>query len=269
MGRLRTGFAALALVVLVTAQAAHAFPADAQLWIAPDADRLLPVDFQLEGAFVDPPGALEVEAMQGASEVYVRAPGGAPRSSTLFAYSAYRLHAWSVCVAASKSDCPPPTPPTSVAKSCPGFGPVKEDGETFWAGAIKTDACLAALRKHLPRSDVSARSLRLVLEEAPARTLFGEILKAAKNDPELAEVKITFLGPTLALSGRAPRRAFERLLLTAWAHAPGSLSFDADDLEVTPTPTDDTVAPVPTDDFTADSHPSPDDVSDVQIIEVP
>lgn len=243
---------------------AHAVPADEHVVLAPGGEQFLPIDFKLVGAFVHPAGTVEVEPMLDANEVFVRASTDKPTQAFVFAYSAYRVHAWSVCVANDPGKCPPASNPALASVACPGFGPAKEDGKPVWQGSVKTEKCLSALLKNLKNADVSARDLRLVLEEEAARALFGNISAAIAKEPTLAQAKVSFLGPTLNVKGKATRAALETLLLLAWERTTGSVSFDADELEILPAP-----APRPETHSFEDFNTAADDASDVQIIEVP
>lgn len=245
---------------------ALAVPADEHLVVAPGGGRFLPIDFKLEGAFVHPRGDVEVEPMLDTNELFLQASSKAPAHAFVFAYSAYRLHAWSVCVASDPKKCPPASNPALASSACPGFGPAKEDGKPVWQGLVANEKCLNALLKHLKDARTSARDLRLVLEEGAARALFGSITAAIAREPSLSQVKVSFLGPTLNVSGKASREALETLLHLAWQRTPGSVSFDADELEILPSAAPEpkpTVHPFP------DSNPAPDDAFDVEIIEVP
>lgn len=264
-GRCASVRALAALALAMAPQVALAVPADAHLILAPGTDRFLPVDFAVEGVFARPEGAVHVEAMP-AGEVFVRAQ--APGEVLVFAYSAYRLHAWTVCVADDAADCPPPSDPKLAAKACPGFGPAKEDDQTVWKGAVKTAACHAALVEHLRHARLSARDLRLVMEDAGFRALFESVVAAVAKEPSLATMKVAFMGPTLSLTGKATRAALENLLFIAWQRTPASVSFDADALELLPDPTPTSAVRSPSTGEPHASSPTPDD-SDVRIIEVP
>lgn len=258
-----------ALALAASSQVALAVPADAHLVIAPGTDRLLPVDFAVQGVFARPQGAVQVETMP-AGEVYLRVPADAPDEVLVFAYSAYRLHAWTVCVAADEADCRPASDPKKAAKACPGFGPATEDDRPVWKGAVKTAACHAALVEHLRRARISARDLRLVMEDDGFRAMFQGIVAAVAKEPSLATMKLAFMGPTLSLTGKATRAGLETLLFLTWEHTPASVSFDADDLELLPDP----AAPEPSVRSPAPGGlhaltPAPADAADVRIIEVP
>lgn len=252
-------------VVAAGSSFALAVPADGHVVLPPGGQRFLPIDFKLEGAFVHPEGVVEVDAMLDTNEVFVQASSSkSPAQVFVYAYSAYRLNAWSVCVAHDPGQCPPASNPALAKAACPGFGPATEDGKAVWRGEVKTESCLAALLEHLKNARVSARDLRLVLEEEAARALFRNIASAIAKEPSLATAKVSFLGPTLNVSGKATRKALEALLLLAWDRTTGSVSFDADKLEILPA-----ALPAPKIQSFQDFNTMSEHAFDVEIIEVP
>lgn len=226
--------AALVAWLCALAVPAWALPHDARVKLSPGTERFLKAGFPLVSAVVDPPGAFQAEGL-GSGEVYVTIPPGAKGPATLLAVGADRLFAWDVCIGEDPA-CAAASPILAARSACPDLREITDDGKNYWAATLKDAKCLEALRTALAHADVPGEKLRLVLEEGVSLPLFRQVSESITKDPLCAGLTAGFYGPTLKLSGKAPRKAVDHALLVAFRAMPGRLSFDADRVTFTDAP---------------------------------
>lgn len=215
---------ACALVAGV-APAAAAYPYDARLTLAPGAERFLKVRFSITGVAVDPPGAVAIDVLPS-DEVFVTVPQDAHGAATLLVAGVDRAMAWELCLEADPAGCPPKTDPLAARADCPDLATRREDGGVVWEAKVATPACFASLRRHFARAEVDPGALRLLLEEAGARDLFGTVERAVAADPLTKGLALSWLGPTLILSGPAARETVARALVHLFRAVVGRVSYD-------------------------------------------
>lgn len=218
---------ALFIPALLAASPARAVPPDARVVMAPGTERFLRAGFVVTDVAVDPPGRLEAELLPS-EEILVTVPADAAlEQATVLAIGVDRIHAFEVCVSRAKgADCPPPTSVFEAKKACPDLSEGREDGETVVTGTVRDVPCLDALRAALARAELPPGSLRLVLEETPARAFFGRVTERIKNDPEARGLKAAYYGATLRLQGNVPRAAVRRALVHAYRETVGRVSYE-------------------------------------------
>jgi hypothetical protein len=200
---------------------AHALPPNAQLQLAPGADRFVRAPIDVTDVVTEPESALTAEVLPS-KEILVTAKPDAKGSATLLALGLDRVYAWDVCI----GKCPAATNIVSAKSACPGLDQVKDDKRSVWAVTVKDTRCLEALRDALVHATIGPSWLQVSLEEKPAVEFFQTVEKQIASDPRAKGVQAMYYGPTLKLTGEATSAAVARAVMHAWQLTVGDVAFD-------------------------------------------
>lgn len=217
--------APLLLLALALPTLAAAVPYEGKLVLAPGTEQFLKIRFSVTAVAVDPPGAVAVEVLPS-DELFLTVPPHARGTATLLVAGIDRASGWALCLETDPAACPPRTEPLAARSACPDLAPTKEDGTPVWSAHVKTPACLAALRSAFARAEVDPGALRLLLDEPAARALYATVEQAVAADPAARGPTLSWLGPTLILSGPAARETVGRVLLHLFRAVVGRVSYD-------------------------------------------
>jgi hypothetical protein len=222
------GALALASLLSLAAVPVRALPPDARLVLAPDSVKFIHPTFVLTGVASEPEGFVQVEILPG-KEILITVPPGAKGVGTVMAFGSNRVFAWDVCV----GPCLAETTLASAKDACPKLA---ESSEHVWAATVHDAKCTAALRQSLAHATVAVDKLQFSLDEPAALAFFKDVQAAIARDPKTKGIKAGYLGPTLQLSGEATTAALGRVLLHAYAHTVGRVTYDDSALTLTDRP---------------------------------
>lgn len=221
---LRLALPAIASTWLLAAPAL-AVPFDARVRVPAGSEKFLRAPIEVTGVAVEPPASATVEVLPS-GEVFVTAADDARGTATVLLAGLDRAVTWELCLESDPAACPAPTDPLAAKSACPDLAHTKEDGDPVWAVNVTTPACYAALRSAFARADVEVKTLRVVLDENAARDLWTKVEQAIARDPETKALRVSWIGPTLVLKGRATRPVVARALLHASKYVVGAISYD-------------------------------------------
>jgi hypothetical protein len=213
-----------AVIVMLVASAAAAWPVEDQVSLAPGEEKFLRVSFPVSGVVVEPAGGVDVEGFPS-GELFVSVAPGGRGVVTLLAIGNDRAAAKRLCIGVP---CPEPTPIEKARGACPDLRKADDDGRSVWAATIRDDRCLRELVETLSRADVPPDSLRMIIDEAPARALMKRVIEDIGKDARCKGLSAAYVGATLKLTGKGDRTAIDRAVWHAFRASVGRVSFDAE-----------------------------------------